>query len=135
MNGNEQNGYIEYPKNYEDIANKKLEVLEKEYQSVLNSNIQHVDDEDESSEEEHKEKNEDNTNNDDMQYYQCLNNDEEFVEVEEDLVIQNNDLDGFEFVDDKSYKSPIKNPDKIKNAMKSIKLPAPKWAKEYFLLI
>ncbi len=133
MNGNEQNGYIEYPQNYEDIVNKKLEVLEKEYQSVINSNIQHVDDGDESSEEDHKEKEADN--NDDMQYYQCLNNDEEFVEVEEDLVIEKSDIDGFEFVEEKSYKSPIKNPDKIKNAMRSIELPAPKWAKEYILLI
>jgi hypothetical protein len=124
MNENEQKAYIEFPANYENIVKKKIEALELDYENVIKSNMVINDEGDESSEEE---KEAPEVNN--MEYYQCINNDDEFIEVEEDIIIQKDELEGIEFVE-KKYNSPIKNPEKIKNAMKSIKLPPPNWAKE-----
>ena len=83
-----------------------------------------------------------------------LNEDDDFIEVkEEEKKIQINEIndnkdnqnvniDDFEFVDDdkkdskkvenkniKRERSPIKNPEKIKQAMKSINIKPPEWAK------
>lgn len=82
---NDNNMFIEYPKNYNDIVNFKLKRLEKEYQETINKNfskedLENNEDFDSDSEEEQEKDNNENNNNN---YYQCLDG-EEFVDVFED---------------------------------------------------
>ncbi len=79
---------IEYPINYNEIVERKLMMLEKDYTETINSNfIKEDEDNDESSEENNEESAQSKvqvveiTNN----QYQCLMNDEEdFIEVKEE---------------------------------------------------
>lgn len=152
----EEKFIIEYPKNYNEIVERKLQILEREYQETIKCNIKQ-----EILDAENKENNDDDSESEEMEnkenidnnYYQHINeNENEFLEVEEDDLIQNNNKNeenkneeevNFEFIstitnnENKSIsntdyiflpKNPIKNPEKIKQAMKSIKMPTPKWA-------
>ena len=146
---------LEYPSNYEDIVGRKLNILDKEYQDVIKAeqnkttNTNNNDDSD--SEEEKKghegevpkqktQHEEDAKNNDDVndkEYYQPIgencDDDDEFLEVQENVEPK---IEDFEFVEETNKNdkqprrrtSPIKNPEKIKNAMKGLNLKAPKWA-------
>ena len=84
---------IEYPKNYEKIIDFKIHRLEKEYQETINSNfkeedlknIPDFDSDSESENENENSKNENVENGENLNgYQQCINNDDEFVEVLED---------------------------------------------------
>jgi hypothetical protein len=149
--------YIEYPQNYEEIVARKLAQLEKDYETTIKANFNEDEfNEDEGSEtitEENKNNSEcDDKRVSDNNYYQCLDDmneednhietvDEEFVEVIEDDIVTNvvntmqnvqigngqNDIDSAPEI---KIKDPIKNPEKIKEAMKKIKLPTPIWAKQ-----
>jgi hypothetical protein len=148
---------IEIPENYKEIAEKKLQMLELDYQNTIKKDykVEDVKDEERSDSEEDS-NNDNNENYQDNRYYQCLN-DDEFVEVnEEDNFVQDDtnykkiNEDGitenceFEFIEDDTNSEnirteqlkiePIKNPEKIKNAMKNIKITPPKWAQKYIII-
>ena len=137
---------IEYPQNYEEIVARKLAQLEVDYQNTIKANFTEdinqddddsIDEDGKESELVDKQPSEKIENN----YYQCLNdcedneldiNDNEFIEVNEEC-----NTEVFEFVkeekEDKTkatFIDPIKNPDKIKEAMKKIKLQPPRWAQK-----
>lgn len=194
-----QNGEIytlEYPSNYDELVDRKLQILQKEYDEVheaeekapsqdikkdaddnkidkINNNIENKDEDlKENINEKIENDGENNINNNSIDennndYYQPLGeapdnlDDDEFVEVKEYTNTENNTnidnnlfeknnvinkneeeedikLEDFDFVDSEIKKevkvikrktSPVKNPEKIKNAMKSIKLKPPEWAK------
>lgn len=77
-----ENFVIEYPLNYNEIVERKLMMLEKDYTETINSNFIKENEDDESSEENNEE--EPKITNAENQY-QCLMNDEDdFVEVNEE---------------------------------------------------
>lgn len=139
---------LEYPSNYNDIVDRKLQKLDDEYNEVhkgelknMQEHTENVSSEDEDTKNKDKEHIKDN-NVVDNEYYQPLNNNEDdFIEVQED---DNNNtkpiedaMKDFEFVDTppkiieqpKQRKhSPIKNAEKIKASMRSLNIKAPKWA-------
>jgi hypothetical protein len=150
---------LEYPLNYNEIVERKMKKIDEEYADVKNRNISNEeapfggDLESESNCSESGDKKVEENN-----YYQCLNNEEEFVEVEEynneDNPVENNDETKvekyikeleFEFISVEDQlkqseeeqaekkdipipRSPVKNPEKIKDAMKKIQIKPPKWA-------
>jgi len=91
--------------------------------------------------------------------YECFEDEEGFVEVQEEgTEVQSTKADnqkqsedfisGLEFVDDKIVENKdtnikekfddeikIKDPEKIKNAMKCINMKAPKWAEKYIIIL
>ena len=170
---------LEYPSNYNELVEKKLNKLQEEYDEVNNLDNKENENKEnlsvnnnenlsENSSKNSNEKNENNNlnenniiNDSNKEYYKplseepdTLNEDDDFIEVkEEEKKIQINEIndnkdnqnvnvDDFEFVDDdkkdskkvenkniKRERSPIKNPEKIKQAMKSINIKPPEWAK------
>jgi hypothetical protein len=171
-----ENFIIEYPLNYEEIVQRKLQQLEKEYNDTIDANIRTEDlnqskDSDDSSPDQEKnplsQEKETNPSKESEGYiqYQCLsdNEDDEFVEVNEECkneninflgetilngqIPENSSRSQLEFIvcthreviqkrdDDelfaKSIKITIREPEKIKTAMKSIKMNPPKWAQKY----
>jgi hypothetical protein len=137
---------IEYPHNYEEIVARKLEQLEKDYTITVKANFNEeelredsdssIDEDGKESESGEKQPSEKIENH----YYQSLNEcceddneietlNEEFIEVDEEV-----NFESFEFVKDKEntvpFKEPIQNPDKIKEAMRKIKLLPPSWARK-----
>ena len=173
---------LEYPSNYNELVEKKLNKLQEEYDEVNNLDNKENENKEnlsvnnnenlsENSSKNSNEKNENNNlnenniiNDSNKEYYKplseepdTLNEDDDLIEVkEEEKKIQINEIndnkdnkdnqnvniDDFEFVDDdkkdstkvenkniKRERSPIKNPEKIKQAMKSINIKPPEWAK------
>ena len=170
---------LEYPSNYNELVEKKLNKLQEEYDEVNNLDNKENENKEnlsvnnnenlsENSSKNSNEKNENNNlnenniiNDSNKEYYKplseepdTLNEDDDFIEVKEEekkIEIneindnkdnQNVNIDDFEFVDDdkkdskkvenkniKRERSPIKNPEKIKQAMKSINIKPPEWAK------
>lgn len=167
---------IEYPLNYEEIVNRKLRILEREYDETVKCDIKHnsydnineirieenannVKDNSLSQSDSQDEKEEEENN---CEYYEqidqnvneFIDDEEGFIEVEEDDVIikanhiglndRNNFMEGIEFVSEDKITSndidedvyinkneyKVKEPEKIKNAMKGIKMKAPKWAEK-----
>ena len=176
---NNEDFILEYPSNYKELVDKKLNKLQEEYDEVNNLDNKENENKEnlsvnnnenlsENSSKNSNEKNENNNlnenniiNDSNKEYYKplseepdTLNEDDDFIEVkEEEKKIQINEIndnkdnqnvniDDFEFVDDdkkdskkvenkniKRERSPIKNPEKIKQAMKSINIKPPEWAK------
>ena len=170
---------LEYPSNYNELVEKKLNKLQEEYDEVNNLDNKENENKEnlsvnnnenlsENSSKNSNEKNENNNlnenniiNDSNKEYYKplseepdTLNEDDDFIEVKEEekkIEIneindnkdnQNVNIDDYEFVDDdkkdskkvenkniKRERSPIKNPEKIKQAMKSINIKPPEWAK------
>jgi hypothetical protein len=170
---NNEKFIIEYPLNYEEIVQRKMQQIDKEYNETLNANIRFEDlsqsDDSEDSLPD-QEKNPISQEKDTPQtkesegyiQYQCLSDDDEddFLEVSEECKNENrnflgeNILNGqievtsretnFEYQEKeiiqkrendevlaKSIKITIRDPEKIKTAMKSIKMNPPKWAQKY----
>ena len=187
---NNEDFILEYPSNYKELVDKKLNKLQEEYDEVNNvNNKQNENNEnneninindkenlsDNSKNLNEKNGNINNNNIDDAnkEYYHSLgevpdtlnDDDDGFIEVKEenngDNKIENNNINlneyeklnqndekkeininDFEFTEDikvedkkkevqniKRKNSPIKNPDKIKEAMKSLNIKPPEWAK------
>ena len=74
--GNDENFVLEYPSNYEEVVNKKLNKLQQDYESTLNNITNNKIIEDNEKEKENKEKEEikDNIKISDNNYYQKLDN-------------------------------------------------------------
>lgn len=139
---------LEYPSNYNDIVDRKLQKLDDEYNEVHKGEMKNIEEHTENiSSEDDEGKITDNLDNkennvEDKEYYQQLNNnDDDFVEVQEDDDNNTKSIEDamkdFEFVEPlpqvskqpKERKhSPIKNPEKIKASMRSLNIKAPKWA-------
>lgn len=114
---------------YNEIAERKLKQLQKEYDDVIKADNTVPVDKDSDS-------NSDNNGNDNNIAYlpvNCIPNEDEFVEVIEEnendgniKCTTNNNGDG----DSHKRKSvsPVKHKELVINAMKRIKLPPPKWA-------
>lgn len=192
LSGNAEKFVLEYPKNYNEIVERKLQMLEREYADTvrcdmkmeeIEAKISNSDEESEDGEASVKDdQNREGYTNlaeeNENQQYQCLNEqeDEEFVEVNEDCKNEETNYIGshiyahvhshnqcveedFEFIsksedannipsqnvefivqnqsgadaNSKPYvpRSPIKDAEKIKNAMKKVKMNPPKWAEKY----
>ena len=185
---NNEDFILEYPSNYKELVDKKLNKLQEEYDEVNNVNKQNENNENneninindkENLSDNSKNSNEKNGNNNkynniddaNKEYYHSLgevpdtlnDDDDGFIEVKEenneDNKIENNNINlneyenlnqdnekkeininDFEFTEDikveekkieqkKRKNSPIKNPEKIKEAMKSLNIKPPEWAK------
>jgi hypothetical protein len=182
---NNEDFILEYPSNYKELVDKKLNKLQEEYDEVnnvnkenennenINNNInkENLSDNSKNSNEKNDNINHYNIDNENKEYYHrlgevpdCLNDDDDgFIEVKEenneDNKIENNNINlkeyenlnqdnekkeininDFEFTEDikieekkieqkKRKNSPIKNPEKIKEAMKSLNIKPPEWAK------
>lgn len=183
---NNEDFILEYPSNYKELVDKKLNKLQEEYDEVnnvnkenennenINNNInkENLSDNSKNSNEKNDNINHYNIDNENKEYYHplgevpdCLNDDDDgFIEVKEENnennKIENNnlnlneyqnlnqdnkkeiDINDFEFTEDikieekkieiqniKRKNSPIKNPEKIKAAMKSLNIKTPEWAK------
>ena len=120
------NGENYYHCCYNDIAERKLKQLQKEYDDVINANNTVPVDNDSDS----------NSDNDNIAYLpvNCNPNEDEFVEVieenESDVNIKCNHNNNS--CDDDNCKrksvSPVKHKELVINAMKRIKIAPPKWA-------
>ena len=138
MSEENEKTYIEYPLNYEEIVSKKLAIIEKDYENTIKSNFN--DKLDESDEE--SEICEDNNH---YNYQRLDEVEDEFIQVEENQIIdiEEDITKEIEFINDNknnesikiSYSNPIKDPEKIREAMRKIKLTPPKWAQKYINLI
>ena len=115
---------------YNEIAERKLKQLQKEYDDVIKAdNTVPVDNDSDSN-------SDNDTNNGNIAYLpvNCIPNEDEFVEVieenESDVNIKCNHNNNS--CDDDNCKrksvSPVKHKELVINAMKRIKLPPPKWA-------
>jgi hypothetical protein len=146
--------YEEIVKRKLEILNKDYEdTIKCNFDSGLNLNNDDYSESDDNSGDISDSKKDGEIENKDNGYYQCLNNceDEEFLDVcEEDCKNEENDLkvedknlnniEDLEFVNNESNKpaenivfvakNPVKDPEKIKNAMKSITMKPPKWAEK-----
>ena len=72
--GNDENFVLEYPSNYEEVVNKKLNKLQQDYESTLNNNTNNKIIEDNEKENKEKEEIKDNIKISDNNYYQKLDN-------------------------------------------------------------
>ena len=160
---------LEYPLNYEEIVQRKLRVLEKEYEETMKCEMK-IECGDEKFENivenpQHDEGNKLVQDDDfyinsgyyqvvESSNYECFEDEEGFVEVQEEgtevqstrddnQIHSENFISGLEFVNDEieankdtnineklSNEFKVKDPEKIKNAMKSIPMQPPKWAEK-----
>ena len=109
MNENESEVKVS---NYDKIVDFKLKKLEKEYEETVECEMPPRDDEEDNSSEEN--------NN-----YAPLE-DDEFEEVEDKTETKEKPM--CPIIEPNTKFEPVKNPDKIRKAMESIKLKQPTWA-------
>ena len=182
---NNEDFILEYPSNYKELVDKKLNKLQEEYdevnnvnnkenennENINNNNKENLSDNSKNSNEKNENINKYNIDETNKEYYHSLgevpdtlnDDDDGFIEVKEenneDNKIENNNINlneyenlnqdnekkeininDFEFTEDikieekkieqkKRKNSPIKNPEKIKEAMKSLNIKPPEWAK------
>lgn len=118
---------------YNEIAERKLKQLQKEYDDVIKAdNTVPVDNDSDSNSD-----NDNNDNGNNIAYLpvNCIPNEDEFVEVIEEnesegdvnIMCNNSNNDNNDSHKRKSV-SPVKHKELVINAMKRIKLPPPKWA-------
>ena len=117
---------------YNEIAERKLKQLQKEYDDVIKAdNTVPVDNDSDSN----SDNDNNNNNNGNIAYLpvNCIPNEDEFVEVIEEnesdgnikCTTNNNDNNDS---NKRKNVSPVKHKELVINAMKRIKLPPPKWA-------